>query len=179
MSRVESFPPLALPDARLLILGSMPGVASLEAGQYYAHRQNLFWRFLGAALDFKSDAPYPERCAALLAARIALWDVLASCHRPGSLDADIAPDSIAHNDLAGFFAAHPSIRRICFNGSLAEKQFLRHVRPTLAEPERLELVRLPSTSPANASIPLAEKQHAWAEAIGAPAMPTTPRLTER
>lgn len=162
--RVESFPPIAQPDARLLILGSMPGIASLQAGQYYAHPQNRFWKFLGSILGFDPALPYEQRVAYLQEAGIALWDVLASCHRPGSLDADIHAPSVVANDLAGFLARHPSIQRICFNGAAAEKLFRRHVLPEL-DLGRIEIRLLPSTSPANASIPLLQKQAAWSEAL--------------
>jgi len=165
---VESFPPLAQADARLLILGSMPGVASLQAQQYYAHRQNLFWRILGELLGFDPGVAYAERVALLTAQGVAVWDVLARCHRPGSLDADIDPHTAIANDLPAFLAYHPHIRCVCFNGSAADALFQRHIRPRLvvAEPERpITYLRLPSSSPANASIPLAQKKAAWATAL--------------
>lgn len=161
---VESFPPIASPDARLLILGSMPGVASLRAGQYYAHPHNLFWKILGQILGFDPVAPYAQRIACLQQSGIALWDVLASCRRPGSLDADIHFASVIANDLPGFLAAHPGIGRICFNGATAETLFRRHVLPQLAMPGP-ETLRLPSTSPANASIPPGRKLEAWSQAL--------------
>ncbi len=93
MSRVQSFPPIAAPGARLLILGSMPGAASLAAGQYYAHPRNAFWPILAALCHFPADAPYAARVAALQAAGVAVWDVLQSCVRPGSLDTAIERSS--------------------------------------------------------------------------------------
>ena len=83
MSRVHSFPPLADAQARLLILGSMPGRASLQANQYYAHPRNAFWPIMGSLIGFAADDPYQRRCDALLAAGVALWDVMASCRRQG------------------------------------------------------------------------------------------------
>jgi len=161
---VESFPPVAGQDARILILGSMPGLASLRAGQYYAHPQNLFWKILGEILGFAPQIPYPERIIRLQAQRVAVWDVLARCHRPGSLDADIDAASAVPNDIPGFLAMHPNVRRICFNGAAAAQLFERHIRPQLLQTD-IECLRLPSTSPANASIPLAEKKRTWAKAL--------------
>ena len=164
MSRVQSFPPIEPQAARLLILGSMPGVVSLRAQQYYAHPQNLFWRTLGSALHFDATADYAARVSALQAQGIAVWDVLQTCVREGSLDADIEADSIVPNDFAAFFARQPGIERVCFNGTAADTLFRRHVLPGLPCLQA-ELIRLPSTSPANASIPQAEKIKAWVQAI--------------
>ena len=164
MPLVRSFPPIVTPDAEVLILGSMPGAASLAAGQYYAHRQNAFWRIVGALYGCPADAPYPQRVRALQAAGIAVWDVLHACERTGSLDARITRASEVPNDLPGFLGAHPSIRRIAFNGGLAEQAFRRHVAPQLggACPE---LLRLPSTSPAHASLSFDDKLAAWRRAL--------------
>lgn len=159
MPRIHSFDPIAAPDAEVLILGSMPGRASLAAGQYYAHAQNAFWRILGELLGFDAHAPYPQRVAALRSARLALWDVLHSCERAGSLDAAIDRETLVANDFAGFLQAHPRIRRICFNGAAAETCFRRHVAPQLTQ--ELQLLRLPSTSPAHAGMPYAQKLEAW------------------
>lgn len=167
MSAVQSFPPLARTDARILILGSMPGVASLRAGQYYAHPQNQFWKILGQRLGFDPAAPYETRTKALLDARIALWDVLASCQRPGSLDARIHVASAIANDLAGFLAKHPAIERICFNGSTAENLFRRLVQPRLTSPG-IPTLRLPSTSPAHAAMTPARKLAIWAAVLEQP-----------
>ena len=88
--QARCFPPIASPDARILILGSMPGRASLAAGQYYAHPRNAFWPIMGSLLDFDASRDYPARVDALKVAGIAVWDILDSCHRPGSLDSAIA-----------------------------------------------------------------------------------------
>ena len=166
---VTSFPPIAGADARILVLGSMPGAASLRAGEYYAHRRNLFWRILGDVLGFNPDAPYAERAAALVAYGVALWDVAAACVRPGSLDSSIVRASVVANDIAGFLASHARIGRICFNGVAAETLFRRHVDPILSAPppilRRIERIRLPSTSPANASIPFDQKRDEWSTAL--------------
>lgn len=160
---INSFPPIASDTAHLLILGSMPGIASLRVGQYYAHPQNLFWPLLGEILGFDARLAYEDRVAYLHAAEIAVWDVLASCQRVGSLDAHIDPASAEPNDFAGFLAAHPAIRHVCFNGAAAEALYRRHVLPGLSVP--IDYQRLPSTSPANASITLSTKQAAWSHAL--------------
>lgn len=162
---VSGFPPVAADDARLLILGSMPGVASLSAGRYYAHPRNAFWPILGELLALPPDLSYAGRLQALQAAGIALWDVMAGCERRGSLDADIVAGSVRANDFAAFLAVHREIRRIFFNGAAAEQAFRRHVLGQPGVP-RLALQRLPSTSPAHAGMKVAEKLAAWRAALG-------------
>lgn len=158
---VTSFPPVAAPDARILILGSMPGKVSLAAGQYYAHRQNLFWRIMGELYGAVPELPYEQRLALLQQSGVALWDVLKECFRESALDSDIVEASIIANDFATFFAQQPEIRQVFFNGAKAEQAFRRYVLPTLENKEKLEFVRLPSTSPANASIPLPARIAQW------------------
>lgn len=177
MTRVRSFAPIAGDEATILILGSMPGVASLRAGQYYAHPQNQFWRILGELLGLDPRLPYAERSRGLAAAGIALWDVLQSCTRRGSLDADIESGSIVPNDFARFFAAHPRIGRVYFNGATAERYYRRYAAPRVtAGPAACK--RLPSTSPAHAALSFEEKLQAWrviAEGIGKPLGPRSVR----
>ncbi|MFA5941978.1 MAG: DNA-deoxyinosine glycosylase [Sinimarinibacterium sp.] len=160
MAKVHSFPPIEDERARILILGSMPGRESLRANQYYAHPRNAFWPIMGEISGALPALPYEQRALKLRAAGIALWDVLASCTRPGSLDSDIAPDSIHPNDFAAFFKKHPHISRVYFNGSMAELSFRKHVLPHLGHLALL-LERLPSTSPANASLRFEQKLEAW------------------
>lgn len=169
LARIHGFPPVADPSARILILGSMPGEASLRASQYYAHPQNLFWRILGEIVGDAHDAnlrdtPYANKLRMLRSADIALWDVLASCHRKGSLDSDIVPETLQANDFATFFATHDRVERVLFNGAKAEACFRRHVAPSL-ESRTIRYLRLPSTSPANASIPYARKIDSWRAAL--------------
>jgi hypoxanthine-DNA glycosylase len=163
--RLSGFPPIADRRARVLVLGSMPSEASLAAGEYYAFRHNQFWRIAGALCGFDHGAPYARRKAGLKRAGIALWDVLESCVRRGSLDADIEEDSIRVNDFAAFLAAHPGIRRVCFNGRKAESAWRRRVAPTLSNSQILEYRLLPSTSPAHAGMGYREKLKVWGKAI--------------
>ncbi len=158
---LHGFPPIAGATARTLILGTMPGQASLAAGQYYAHPRNAFWPILGALLGFDPAAPYEHRVACLMASDIALWDVLRRCRRRGSLDHDIDRTSIAANDFATFFARHPGIDRVYFNGAGAETLYRRHVLRPGDRSVRRTGVRLPSTSPAHAALSLAAKRAAW------------------
>jgi len=155
--RIRSFAPIADRNARVLILGSMPGQASLDAGRYYAHPQNAFWRIAVELLRIDPQATYDTRVKALKAARIAVWDVLRSCIRPGSLDTMIE-DEIA-NDFDAFFRTHRGITHVFFNGAKAEASFKRAVLPGLKT--GLRFTRLPSTSPAHASLPYRRKLAAW------------------
>jgi len=160
MSSIYSFAPIAEAAASVLILGSMPGEASLRAAEYYAHPRNHFWRVMGDLMAFSAESPYAARAQALKAAGIALWDVLHSCEREGSLDASIDKSSQRPNDFRSFFAAHPHITHVYFNGSAAEQIYRRAVLPELKLPH-IGYFRLPSTSPANASIPYERKLEAW------------------
>ncbi len=156
--KARSFAPIADARARILILGSMPGVESLRRQQYYAHPQNAFWRLIAEILGFERTLSYRERVAELIRRRIALWDVLESCRRPGSLDADIRAETA--NDFAAFFAAHPAIHTVFFNGGKAQASYRRLVLPHLKR-RNLRYHRLPSTSPAHAALNFAAKKRAW------------------
>ena len=160
MSFARSFQPIAAPDAEILILGSMPGQASLSANQYYAHPRNAFWPIMAKLFGFDLDAPYAARVKAIQVAKIAVWDVLFTCTRPGSLDSDIEPDSLIANDLAGFLQQHPAIKRVFFNGTKAESCFRKHIAPTLVA-SSITWQRLPSTSPAHASLSFEQKLTDW------------------
>jgi hypoxanthine-DNA glycosylase len=158
MSRVQSFPPIVSEQSKLLILGSMPGAASLKAGQYYAQPRNAFWCIMGELFGAGPSLPYQERVAILQSVGLALWDSLQACRRSGSLDASITEE--VANDFPGLFAKHPNITHVFFNGGKAERAFRRHARPALGEDHHV-FTRLPSTSPAYAAMRLEAKVQAW------------------
>jgi len=160
MTHVRCFAPIEDTKATVLILGSMPGKSSLRADQYYAHPQNLFWHLMGKLIGAYPALPYEERVRVLQSAGIALWDVLKSCTRVTSLDADIEHGSLIANDFTSFFSAHPRIVHVYFNGAKAEDCYRRLVYPILKK-AAITYTRLPSTSPANASIPYAHKLITW------------------
>ena len=162
MSTVTGFPPIAEDDAVVLILGSMPSLKSLGAQQYYAHPRNSFWHIMKKLLANTSAMEYEERKALLLDNRIALWDVLNTCQRKGSLDSSIKKESTVANDFNSFFHDHPSINAVYFNGARAQQEFNRHILPTLdAKFSSIEYQRLPSTSPAMASLSREQKLQQW------------------
>ena len=157
---IHGLDPIENRNAEVLILGSMPGQESLNRQQYYAHGQNAFWRILAQLLEFDARLPYAARVRALKSARIAVWDVLHSCVRVGSADAGIDPATLAPNDFTAFFRTHRRIRRVFFNGAMAQSCYVKHVlRETGERP--LQYRRLPSTSPAYASLPFARKLKEW------------------
>ncbi len=155
--------PILPANPRLLILGSMPGAESLRLQQYYAHPRNAFWPIICDWLGVSTDASYSERCQSLSAAGIALWDVLASCHRTGSLDSAIELATAQPNDFRSLFATHPQLQKVCCNGATAYKLFVRRVLPTLST--KPECVQLPSTSPANAGMTGSKKRTLWVAAL--------------
>jgi double-stranded uracil-DNA glycosylase len=167
--RVASFAPLAAPDARVLVLGTMPGVASLAAAQYYAHPRNQFWSLMGELCGARTELPYERRCRILLERGVALWDVFGSCVRPGSADSAIELPDAQLNDLGGFLEAHPALERILCNGRLAHASFQRHwaVQVTAKFPQ-IRVLAVPSTSPAHAGMTLAQKLALWRAAWPAP-----------
>lgn len=155
--RKTGFDPVVDANTRLLILGSLPGDASLKAGQYYGHPQNAFWRLVGGVIGRDLAAlPYPDRLEALKAAHVGLWDVIAGAERKGSLDADIRNAEAA--DLRQLIADLPGLRALAFNGATAAKIGRR----SLAGVEGPALIDLPSSSPAHATRSFAQKAEAWA-----------------
>jgi double-stranded uracil-DNA glycosylase len=162
MSPIYCFPPISDPNARVLILGSMPGQASLDAQQYYAHPRNLFWRIFGALIGAGVEAPYGSRIQLLKTHGIAVWDVLNSCVREGSLDSNIENASMTLNDFAAFYRSHSNIARVFFNGGKAEEVYTKQVLLSLpSEFSSMQYYRLPSTSPAHASLSFEEKLRIW------------------
>ena len=155
------FPPIVAPGARLLILGSLPSRKSLAMREYYAHAQNAFWRIMGELFDAGPALPYAERTRRLVQAGIAVWDVLASSVRPGSLDSAIRPETAAGNEFSAFFKRYPGIATVCFNGKKAQQLFARLIDGRAAALAGREYRLLPSTSPAHAAMSYAEKLQAW------------------
>jgi len=139
----------------------MPGVASLEAAQYYAHPRNVFWRIIQELFDIDHRASYTWRVAQLSRQPLILWDTLQACRRPGSLDSNIEISSVKANDFSSLLRRFPEIRAIAFNGATSEKYFRKLVIPGLPETPGLELLRMPSTSPANAGMSFEQKLAAW------------------
>lgn len=167
MTRVTAFPPIIGRQPRILVLGSLPGVASVRAGQYYAHPRNLFWPIMGALFGAAPLLPYAQRVHALEAAGVCVWDVLAEATRPGSADAAIEPATARAHDIRGLLLRHPGLRIVAFNGGTAARLYRRLVLPALP-PERavsLHHVTLPSTSPAYAALDGAAKLRAWRQAL--------------
>ena len=175
----QSFPALESEQVHVLVLGTMPGVRSIETQQYYAHARNAFWPIVVAFCenrrprDFSRADSYEDRVARVTRTGIAVWDVLARCERPGSLDSAIVRDSEVPNDLVGFAQRHPELERVVFNGKTAERLFTRHVLKTDAGNSafaHIALISAPSTSPAMASLSLAQKYEHWSRALGNPAI---------
>ena len=165
-ARVHSFPAVIGADTRILILGSMPGVASLGAQQYYAHPQNQFWKIVGAICGAGPELPYEQRLQALLGQSLGLWDVLQSCLRCGSLDTAIELHSAVANDLLPLLLRSGAVTRLCCNGGTAYRALQRHFGQRLArEFPHIDIRRLPSTSPANASWSYSRKLEAWTQAL--------------
>ncbi|ASJ71724.1 DNA-deoxyinosine glycosylase [Granulosicoccus antarcticus] len=176
MMASHSFSPLSSSTAHTLVLGTMPGQASLVAHQYYAHPRNAFWPIMLAILKVSELSyisahalDYSQRCSLLVQGGYALWDVLASCERPGSLDSRIVRSSEQANDIGDYIQNHPALSCIACNGKSAEKLLVRHCQSVLDEQQRqgrqIRLVSLPSSSPAMASLSLTEKHQRWAEGL--------------
>lgn len=163
MDIITSFPPIANKSANILILGSMPSLASLQANRYYAHPRNGFWRILADIYGFSPESNYDSKVESLTASGVAVWDVLRSCERSGSLDSAIINGSRICNDIQTFLEQYSDIKLIGFNGSEAQKSFNKFVlsRVNLKD---LSYVLLPSSSPANTQA-LEQKIIAWRKGL--------------
>lgn len=161
-TRIYGFPPILGERPRLLILGSMPSVASLEKHQYYGKPQNAFWRVMAALFDFDPELDYEDRARRLANEGVAIWDVLASCVRPGSLDSAIQPGTEVVNDFENLFQRYPEVGYVFFNGRKAEDVYRKRVLPSVND-LRPDLVyqSLPSTSPAMATLDFSAKLERW------------------
>ena len=154
MSRISSFPPIVDKSSKILILGSVPGVKSLQMQQYYAHPQNNFWKLMFHLLDTEFSSDYHTRLQLLKKHRIALWDVIESCERKGSKDTDIKSE--IDNDIQELINSYPNIKIIFCNGQKSYKNLLKVVGKNFIIP----IVVLPSTSPLH-TIKFEEKLEQW------------------
>lgn len=169
--QAESFAPLLGKKLHTLVLGTMPGQKSLTLRQYYAHPRNALWPILcsistneAPCYSIHQTLSYEQRCQLVTDEGFGLWDVLASCVRPGSLDGSIVRTSEIPNPIHTLVAQHPELDRIVCNGRTAQTLFDRHIKPQLKIPLP-EIVSVPSTSPAMATLSLEEKYATWSAAI--------------
>ena len=171
-NHIHSFAPIEGDNARILILGSMPGLASLKANEYYGHRRNAFWPIMLALINNSTPSyrvfeqtTYAQRCQQLRQSGIAAWDVLAACERPGSLDSAIVRGSEQANDIGALLQRHPELTTIVFNGKTAEKMYYQHIDKKLQPLSQVTLLAKPSTSPALASLSLEQKFALWGKGM--------------
>ena len=158
----QGFRPVGERDARVLVLGTLPGPMSLAMNQYYAQPRNAFWPIMGALFGASPGLGYRERLRLLKAGRVALWDVCHSAYREGALDASIEARSIVPNDFVAFFRSHRRIQLICFNGQTAGRLYRRLVLPAQSpQVQQIPSVTLPSTSPAHAAMRFEQKLGQW------------------
>lgn len=157
----QSFSAVYRSDARILILGSMPGIKSLDAQEYYAHPRNAFWPIMAKLCDFSLQLNYSQRLEQLKQHGIALWDVIARCQRQGSLDSAIDNHSIIVNDFPWLFTELPQLQIIGLNGSKAAQMFQRHIVKVGLLNQNIQIVPLPSTSPAHARLTVDAKFNLW------------------
>ncbi|WP_018863480.1 DNA-deoxyinosine glycosylase [Thioalkalivibrio sp. ARh3] len=166
-AHLQAFPPVLNAHTRAVVLGSFPGVASLQAQAYYANPRNQFWPIMAAILGEPfPDLEYPERIRRLLEHRIGLWDVYGTCQREGSLDSAIR--AAAPNDLTRLTREAPELRLVLHNGAESARRL--HETQALG----VKALRLPSTSPANARWSFEAKLEAWAEALASAGIPEKP-----
>ena len=162
---LTGLPPSVGTGCRVLVLGSMPGDASLQAARYYAHPRNRFWPVMASLCGFATDVAYEDRLRGLHKAGVGLWDVIGQCERRGSLDTAIVRSSEVANSVGDLLLAHRSIVAIALNGGKAADAFRRHLQPTLPPGRALAVFALPSTSPAHAAMNVAALQEAWSVVV--------------
>lgn len=151
----------------MLILGSLPSQLSLEKQQYYGNPHNAFWRLMGDLFDAGPDYAYAERASRLTDCGVAVWDVLLSSVRPGSMDADIDQTTARPNDFRSFFDLHPNLGLLCFNGQTAAKLYQQLVvAEGIGHIDGPEFTTMPSTSPAYAAMNYAGKLRRWSAIRG-------------
>ena len=158
MNNCKSFAPSIDNNSKVLILGSMPGVKSLEEQQYYAHPQNRFWKVMGHILGEPKlhEFNYGTKLKTLLKDNIALWDTIKSCRREGSLDSDIQNET--PNDIRKLLKNYPNIKKICLNGNKSYSAFKKYFPDLL---KKYSCRKMPSTSPANARYSLEKLVEEW------------------
>ena len=159
------FAAVGSPQPTVLILGSLPGVASLKEQQYFAHPRNQFWSIMATIVGFEVTSTYSDRVSCLAGRGIMLWDVVHSAHRVGSLDSSIKTPGLQVNKFS-FLLDSKSVKLIAFNGAAAEKYFNRYVVPDLTQrgvdaSMLPKMIKLPSTSPANAGFSFEQKLSEW------------------
>ncbi len=153
---LQSFDYLTNKNSKIIILGSMPGVKSLQQSEYYAHPRNAFWKILQTL--FGGDiSNYENKKEILYKNDIALWDVLKHCKRSGSLDTAIQKDSMVPNDFKIFFKEHPKITKVFCNGTTSYNEFIKVYKVLGEEFSYIDVYKLPSTSPANAKMRFEDK----------------------
>ena len=165
MSAVHSFEPLIGTNPKILILGSMPGAISLQAAQYYGNPHNAFWPIMAELFGVDSNQAYAKRIHQIYQLPVIIWDTLKTCHRAGSLDSSIQQHQLEANNIPVLLRQFPHIILIAFNGAAAEKYFKQLVKPSLPDDRRIDMIRLPSTSPANAGMRFADKLAAWRQLL--------------
>ena len=165
MPLVHSFEPIVGRNPRIVILGSMPGVVSLQAVQYYANPRNAFWAIIAELFGIDIDCAYQSRVEQISQLPLILWDTLKACQREGSLDSKILKQQIEANDIAGLLEQYSGLRAIAFNGAASEKYFNQREKHRLPASHQLELIKLPSTSPANAAMNFDQKLVIWRQLL--------------
>ncbi|MCP4187137.1 MAG: DNA-deoxyinosine glycosylase [Gammaproteobacteria bacterium] len=165
MTRVHSFEPVIGRTPRVLILGSIPSVISLQFTQYYANPRNAFWPIMAELFEIDIDCDYAGRIQQVTKLPIALWDTIKACQREGSLDSSILKDHLEANDIPALLGEYQRIDLVAFNGAAAEKYFNQLIKPVLSAEHRLEFIRLPSTSPANARMRFEQKLASWRQLL--------------